>query len=80
MSARPQVVQPLFFFLAEQIDLAGQQGGEEAALRVAYCDVDEAACSPRRVHAMLAALQGRQGCPDMWAALCQVRARVRMRR
>eukprot|EP00879_Flechtneria_rotunda_P005368 GHRR01005656.1.p1 GENE.GHRR01005656.1~~GHRR01005656.1.p1 ORF type:complete len:1010 (+),score=343.06 GHRR01005656.1:121-3150(+) len=74
-----KVVQPLFFFLAEQIDLAGHQGQEEAALRIAYCDVDEACCSPRGVSKLLKALKD-QGYPhipnpaerDLWHALIQV--------
>eukprot|EP00775_Hariotina_reticulata_P008714 gene8714-8895_t len=68
------VVQPIFFFLAEQIDLAGQQGQEEAALRIAYCDVDEACCSPSRINHLLRQLQDLisklpDGSKDRWHAL-----------
>eukprot|EP00878_Enallax_costatus_P004393 GHUV01004631.1.p1 GENE.GHUV01004631.1~~GHUV01004631.1.p1 ORF type:complete len:1313 (+),score=319.45 GHUV01004631.1:85-4023(+) len=76
------VVQPLFYFLAEQLDLAGHQGSEEAALRIAYCDVDEACCSPTGVVKMLDALKqegwermaliGSQHSRDLWNALLQV--------
>lgn len=60
MSSHPccsQVVQPLFFFLAEQVDLAGQQAEEEPALRIAYCDVNEACCSPTAVYGLIKVLQ-----------------------
>jgi len=73
-----QVVQPLFFLLAEQIDLAGHQGQEEAALRIAYCDVDEACCSPSRVKGgLLRQLQDMvnklpDGSKDFWHALHMV--------
>lgn len=73
-----QVVQPLFFFLAEQIDLAGQQGQEEAALRIAYCDVDECCCSPAAVHKLLVTLKAqsfgylRPTDKDLWHALLHV--------
>lgn len=52
-----QAVQPLFFFLAEQIDLAGQQAEEEPALRMAYCDVNENCCSPQAVYGLIKVLQ-----------------------
>lgn len=57
LSFSPQVVQPLFFFLAEQVDLAGQQAEEEPALRIAYCDVNEACCSPTAVYGVIKVLQ-----------------------
>jgi hypothetical protein len=74
-----QVVQPLFFFLAEQIDLAGQQAEEEPALRIAYCDVNESCCSPVAVYGLIKVLKqqysssstgGNDG--DLWSALQQV--------
>jgi hypothetical protein len=55
------VVQPLFYFLAEQIDLAGQQAEEEPALRIAYCDVNESCCSPAAVHGLIVTLQEQYG-------------------
>lgn len=79
-----QVVQPLFFFLAEQIDLAGQQAEEEAALRIAYCDVNESCCSPVAVYGLIKVLK--QQCSssssaggnggDLWWALQQVRTKA----
>jgi hypothetical protein len=54
-------VQPLFYFLAEQIDLAGQQAEEEPALRIAYCDVNESCCSPAAVYGLIAALKQQYG-------------------
>jgi hypothetical protein len=71
------VVQPLFFFLAEQIDLAGQQHEEEPALRIAYCDVDEACCSPAAVYRLLKVLRQQYTLTrpaqavDLWTALQQ---------
>ena len=52
-----QVVQPLFFFLAEQLDLAGQQAEEEPALRIAYDDVNEHCCSPSSVYGLITVLK-----------------------
>lgn len=77
-----QVVQPLFFFLAEQIDLAGQQAEEEPALRIAYDDVNENACSPEAVYRLVSVLQQQYSAPgtpagqqpaalDLWQALQQ---------
>lgn len=64
-----QVVQPLFYFLAEQMDLVGHQGGEEAALRIAYCDVNEACCSPKAVLSLIKHSRRRVGSAWMsWAA------------
>lgn len=64
------------------MDLAGHQGGEEAALRIAYCDVDESCCSPTGVIKLLDALKqegweqmaliGSQHTRDLWNALLQV--------
>lgn len=71
------MVQPLFFFLAEQIDLAGQQAEEEPALRIAYCDVNESCCSPAAVYRLIKALKqqynGSTAAGDLWQALQQVR-------
>lgn len=71
-----QVVQPLCFFLAEQIDLAGQQEGEDPSLRIAYDDVDEHCCSPASVLPLIALLKGEYGgsspADDLWTALEQV--------
>lgn len=75
-------MQPLFFFLAEQIDLAGQQAEEEPALRIAYDDVNENCCSPETVYRLIKALQqqyssgppaGGQPAVDLWQALQQAR-------
>lgn len=70
------MVQPLFFFLAEQIDLAGQQEGEDPSLRIAYDDVDEHCCSPASVLPLITLLEGEYGgsspADDLWTALEQV--------
>lgn len=78
-SCHCQVVQPLFFFLAEQIDLAGQQAEEEPALRIAYDDVNESCCSPQAVYKLVKALKqqyttaAKQQAQDLWQALQQVK-------
>lgn len=70
------MVQPLFFFLAEQIDLAGQQAEEEPALRIAYDDVNEQCCSPTAVYGLIGVLQKQYSstpaAKDLWMALQQV--------
>jgi hypothetical protein len=72
-----QVVQPIFYFLAEQIDLMGGKE-EEAALRIAYCDCNENLWKPEVVHAALNTLRSLGGATKdserycAWLGLLQV--------
>ena len=72
-----QVVQPIFYFLAEQIDLMGGKE-EEAALRIAYCDCNENLWKPEVVHAALGKLRSLGGATKgterhcEWLGLLQV--------
>jgi hypothetical protein len=71
-----QVVQPVFCFLSEQVDLMGSCD-EEAALRIAYCDCNESLWKPGVVEKALSSLKRYGGNAEelscAWRGLLQVR-------